>query len=581
MILQALAVYHDRLRDEGKTPPPGFGWKEIPFVVVISTGGDFVGLLDTRSTEGRRKRARQFVVPKEVKRASQILPNLLWDNPAYLFAQPKQDLERQRTRAVQQQEKFVENIRSAFPGDRCPPGVRAVLRFLEGDEYRRVFDDPLWPEIEASAPFLSFMLDGETSLVCEAPEVVEQIGRLALADTDSEPRGVCLVTGRTEPLSRLHTTIKGVRGAQSSGANIISFNLDAFCSYGKEQGFNAPVGRRAEGAYTTALNTLLGKDSRQKIGVGDTTAVFWAARCTPMEDILADLFGQGEAADPQIRDVDSVRATFSAPRTGSPPLVDDPTPFYVLGLAPNASRIAIRFWHTGTVAELAERILQYFGDILIDHHREAVDYPALTTLLRSTAVQGKLDNIAPNLAGETMAAILDGRRFPRALLATAVRRTRAERVITHPRAALIKAVLVRQNRVSSNPIQEVDVSLDPNNTNPGYRLGRLFAVLERAQERANPGINATIRDRYYGSASSTPVIAFPLLLKLNTHHLAKLENRGEAVNLGKRIGEIMDGLSTFPPHLNLDDQGRFAIGYYHQRQNFFQKSSDTHQGGDQ
>ena len=119
------------------------------------------------------------------------------------------------------------------------------------------------------------------------------------------------------------------------------------------------------------------------------------------------------------------------------------------------------------------------------------------------------------------------------------------------------------------------MALDVTNTNPGYRLGRLFAVLEKIQEEASPGINATIRDRFYGSASGTPVAAFPHLMKLKNHHLAKLENRGRAVNLEKIVGEIMDGLDDFPTHLSLQDQGRFAVGYYHQRQDFFKKNETT------
>jgi CRISPR-associated protein Csd1 len=200
----------------------------------------------------------------------------------------------------------------------------------------------------------------------------------------------------------------------------------------------------------------------------------------------------------------------------------------------------------------------------------------LRSLLRAIAVLGKDDNVPPNLAGDTMKAILTCTPYPQTLLSAAVRRCRAEREVTYPRAALIKAVLVRDNRFgkrfSRKHEKEVSMSLNMENTNAGYRLGRLFAVLEKTQEEANPGINATIRDRFYGSASATPVAAFPHLMKLKNHHLSKLENRGRAVNLEKMIAEIVEGISDFPAHLSLADQGRFAVGYYHQRQAFFTSS---------
>ncbi|MEL0083015.1 MAG: type I-C CRISPR-associated protein Cas8c/Csd1, partial [Gammaproteobacteria bacterium] len=258
------------------------------------------------------------------------------------------------------------------------------------------------------------------------------------------------------------------------------------------------------------------------------------------------------------------------------------TRFYVHGLAPNAARIAIRFWQVATVAQLAERIRQHFDDLAIVHGDKQLPHLPLFRLLVATATQGKADNIPPNLAGETMRAILAGQPYSHSLLGAAVRRNRAEQDVTYPRAALIKACINRSTRYRNPHLkEELKVALDEENSNVGYRLGRLFAVLEKTQEEANPGINATIRDRYYGAASSTPVSVFSTLLKLKNHHISKLDSRGRATNLEKLIGQIMDGISDFPPNLAMADQGRFAIGYYHQRQDFFKKkpeSTATEQG---
>jgi CRISPR-associated protein Csd1 len=251
--------------------------------------------------------------------------------------------------------------------------------------------------------------------------------------------------------------------------------------------------------------------------------------------------------------------------------LDPNTRFFVLGLAPNAARIAVRFWYAGTVGEVAANISAHFDDLEIVAPPKWSPYLSLRTLLRGIALQGDLENVPPNLAGDFMKAILTGTPYPRTLLAGALRRVRAERDVTYPRAALVKAVLARETRYYGSLEKEVGMSLDGSTTNVGYCLGRLFAVLEKAQEEASPGINATIRDRFYGAASATPVAAFPHLLKLKNHHLAKLENRGRAVNLERLIGEIMDGVSDFPAHLSLQDQGRFAVGYYHQRQDLFKK----------
>lgn len=577
MILQALNAYYLRKRDieDGALPAQGFERKEIPFIIVLDEEGRFIDLEDTREGEGRTVRARTFIVPQSEKRSGKrawATAFLLWDHPGYVlgYTNVGQDPElcERRHRA------FVERVEATFGPEPLDEGVRAVVRFLRAGDFQKVFSHPHWEKVAETGGNLSFRLRGERRLICERRAVRETVGR-SLVNEGNVTRQ-CLISGDLDALATLHPAIKGVRGAQTTGANIVSFNRDAFKSFGHEQGANAPVGERAAFAYTTALNHLLDKDSRQKIQVGDATTVFWAEQATPFEDFAADLLGgETRVVDDPDHGVDQVRAMYAAPWQGYKPLREDRTRFYVLGLSPNASRISVRFWNVSTVAELTARLLHHYDDLEIVRPPKFPRYPALFRLLVSTAVLGKAENIPPNLAGSFMHSILTGTRYPQTLLGAAVRRNRLEHDVTPDRAALIKAWLVREARLANSSIPEVGVSLDETNTNIGYRLGRLFAVLERTQEAAHPNLNRTIRESYYATASSSPVTVFPRLMRLKNHHLAKLENRGQAVNLEKLFGEIMGGFHDFPSVLDLADQGRFSIGYYHQRQAFFTKSPST------
>lgn len=569
MILRALNEYYQRKTrmPDSDLAPPGFEYKAIPFLVVLSVDGEFVGLDDTREGEGKKKVAKSYLVPQGIKRSSGIATNLLWDNPSYVFGI---DSKGKPERAREQHLAFVEAIRSRLA--QCDDtGIRAVITFLERGDFAKVFEHPLWAEILESGANLTFRLEGEAAPVCEHAAVFDALS--TVNNESQEETALCLVSGEADFIERLHPSIKGVWGAQAVGANIVSFNLDAFSSYGKLQGNNAPVGKRAVFAYTTALNHLLAKGSKQRLQVGDASTVFWCATPGhPMEELFQGLFGEPDKGNPDLG-VNAVVTLLNAPRTGAGSFEDDGTRFYVLGLAPNAARISVRFWHVKAVGELAINIRKHFDDLRIAHAPHEPEALSLFRLLVATATLGKAENIPPNLSGDMMRSVIEGLPYPQTLIAGAIRRIRAEQEITYPRAALIKACI---NRYSEK--EELTVSLDENNTNTAYRLGRLFAVLERIQERASPNINATIRDRYYGAASSTPVTVFSTLLKLKNHHLSKLDNKGEAINYEKLLGQIMDGIADFPAHLDLQSQGRFAIGYYHQRQAFFTKSESTNKG---
>ena len=576
MILQALHALYYRKQDE--LPQQGFELKELPFLIVINGEGKFISLQDTRTKVGKKLIGRKYLVPKEVGRSGSNAwktSNLLWDHYGYILAWPKSDIEADKEMAAKQHDSFKKAINilaSQYPAN---PEINAVKQFLEQDDFPDIFACQEWEECKKiKGCNLSFVLEGMNRLVCENDDVKSYTtenedgnDEADEAETLEEREGICLVTGERASIARLNprTPILGTK----SNAKIVAFQKNmGFDSYGKEQSFNAPVSKAATFAYSTALNFLLAKESKQKLLIADATGVFWAEKKHKLEDVFADIFGE-PAKDDQTQDIKSLIAALRAPQIGAKPDLDPNTKFYVLGLAPNAARIAVRFWYQDTVQQVIDHIERHFEDCAIVHGPNQPDTLSLFRLLVSTAVQGKSENIQPNLAGDMMRSILSGTPYPKSLLSSAIRRIRAEHEISYPRAALVKAVLVRENRYYHSDQKEVGMSLDITNNNTGYRLGRLFAVLEKAQEEANPGLNATIRDRFYGAASSTPVAVFALLMKLKNHHIAKLENRGRAINLEKLIGEIMSGIDEFPAQLSLSDQGRFAVGYYHQRQDFF------------
>jgi len=575
MILQRLAQYYDRLAQSGASgvSVKGFQKKEIPFVIVLDQAGSFKGLDDTRTGEEKIRRGRAFEVPHEVKRAGKNAwkeANLLWDNAGYVLGYSPNDPDK----ATRQRRAFEEKIKNLFSEPSLDIGIRAVLSFINKGDFSQIYAHPIWNDMEKRGGNISFRLEGDDRLICQRDAVKARIQ--GQSPSGSEKKQMCLVTGELDVPKRLHTAIKGVYKANPTGANIVAINtleFPAFGSYGKNQGYNAPVGENAEFAYTTALNSLLAWGSRQKMQVGDATTVFWAQVEHPIEGWFASFFSDVWQGSDQ--DNETLRRLYASPLTGMIPIYKDLTPFYILGLSPNAARLAIRFWYEGTVGDTIRHILQHFNDCQMVHSLKQPERLSIFRLLLSLAPQRKSDNIQPNLAGDMMFSILTGRPYPRTLLSSAIRRSRAEQDVTYERALLIKAVLARSARIYKNNRKEVTMSLDKSNQSLGYRLGRLFAVLEKIQEEANPGINATIRDRYYGAASSTPVTVFSTLLKLKNHHLAKLENRGRVVNLERTIGEILEGISAFPPILTLNEQGRFAIGYYHQRTDFFSPKDKT------
>jgi CRISPR-associated protein Csd1 len=573
MILQALKEYYDRKAadPESSIAPIGWEWKEIPFIIVLDKKGAFLQFEDTREGEGIKKRGKSFLVPQGVKKTSGIAANLLWDSASYVLGTTNteglnaDELKRKQSRAPEQRKAFIDRIQNELPDT---SGKNAILAFLSTLNISILEKTPQWEDVYQSNPIMSFRFNGDYQLYCEMDEVKKAL----IGKTDiNDKSGLCLVTGEKDRISTLHTAIKGVWGAQTSGANIVSFNLDAFRSFGKEQGMNAPIGETAMFAYTTALNTLLDRNSSQRMQIGDASTVFWSDRKTQFENDFSFFFAEPSKDDPD-GGRDRIKNLFDAPKTGGYVEDSGTEKFFILGLSPNAARLAVRFWLKGTVAEFAGNIRKHFQDIEIVKPKGEPPYYSLWRLLVNSAVQDKSENIPPNIAGDFMRAILTGTPYPATLLQAVLRRIKSDTAnrVKPVRAALIKAYLNRLLYAGENYNEKevLQVGLDTGQLSIGYHLGRLFAVLEKIQEEASPGLNATIRERYYGAACGSPVSVFPTLMRLKNHHLAKL-HKGRKTNLEILIGEIMGHFDDFPPHFNLHEQGKFAIGYYHQRQDLF------------
>jgi CRISPR-associated protein Csd1 len=587
MILSSLNDYYLRLAEQEAVPVFGFSQEKISYALVLSAEGELVDVLDVRDSSGKKPVPKGLTVPQPEKRTAGIKSNFLWDKTSYVLGVSAKE----GGRALQEHQAFQELHRNCLAGE-TDYGLKALAAFLASWSPEQ-FQAPLFSEEMLDANVV-FRVDGEQKYLHELPAAqLLRAKLLAGAETNS---GLCLVSGENLPLARLHPAIKGVNGAQSSGASIVSFNLESFGSYGKSQGANAPVSEAAAFAYTTVLNHLLRRDehNRQRMQIGDASVVFWALADTPEKAGNAELMFADLLSPPSddAQEAAKVRTVLDAVAKGRPLRelgldLDEGTQLFVLGLAPNASRLSIRFWQTGSLGVFARRLAEHYQDLHIEPLPWKTE-PAIWRLLYATVPsrdgKAKAEDISPQLAGEITRAVLTGSRYPRSLLANVIMRMRADGDISGVRVALCKAVLSRDLRLGVKGInEEVPVSLDKEASNPGYRLGRLFAVLESAQRNAlGTQVNATIRDRYYGAASATPTSIFPMLLRNTQNHLAKVrkEKPGLAHNLEREIGEIIDGLgSQFPRSLKLEDQGRFAIGYYHQSQARFSRNAEADTSG--
>lgn len=597
MILSALNDYYQRLAQENRVPSLGFSSEKISFCLVFSEKGEPLQIVDLRDTSGRQPRAVAHQVPVDKRRTSGIHAYPLWDKTAYALG------------ATAGEGKRLADEHAAFKARQFDlfnisndPELIAFLQLLSQWSPKQLAELPGYDEDMLDSNVI-FRPDGKRHYLHENQEA----HRLWSVTQESEDgmSGQCLITGERTLLGTGHPAIRGVRGAQSSGASLVSFNSDAYESYGHKGQANAPISKAAIFGYSTALNYLLRGDAEnhQRLQIGDTTTVFWAqAQDSEHAEAAEGFFAMLNEPPSDAQESAKLASLLSDVEKGRPlaelnPMLEAEK-FFLLGLAPNAARLSVRFWYVDSLERLAQHYTWHYQDLKLEPTPWKGVAPAMWRLLYATAPsrsgKAKAEDISPQLAGELARAIFTGSYYPYSLLSNIIMRMRNDGDISGIRVALCKAVLARKGRLSaySNATtQEVPVSLDRHSTHPGYLLGRLFAELENAQRGALGGqINATIRDRYYGAASATPANIFPMLLRNVQNHLSNMRKKdkgGLAHTIESEIAAIIDGLGEkFPKSLHIEDQGRFAIGYYHQAQAKFVKKtntaaeSETAQGGE-
>lgn len=553
MILKALYDYYNRC--EGLSAK-GLEQKEIGYLIVIDKDGTFVRI-ESRMKD--KKTAQTFLVLQTIKRSGRkYAPNILWDNYEYVIGGADESAKKHDTFI-----RMVEKLKEQVSSDRY---LNAISEFYKKNEKLEdiIKNDVLYEEMHKSKKNISFLLQGESKIAAEN----EKVWNLILSQSaDDGIYGICLVTGKKDSVARLHTTIKLTKDT----GPLVSFKTDrGYDSYGKEQGYNAQISGDAEFAYTTALNAMLQKGSHNKFSVGNRTFIFWASSnseaAEQTEGSLFDLLGytEEEVDDPNAK-IEQVRKVFTAIYSGSlKTSLEDR--FYILGLAPNSARIAVVYWSECSLKEFAGKILCHFKDMEINDTRiDKKPYMGIKSMLAAVTLNGKQSEATPNLPEAVVKSIFQGTPYPFTLFSACIRRIRAESgnkdAIRIARMAIIKAYL---NRINDNN-KKIETMLDKSNTNQGYLCGRLFAVLENLQYAANK--QDSIRSGYMNAASSTPSAVYPTILKLSNSHYSKLakDKKGLAIYFDNQKKEIMAQISDFPDTLDLSDQGRFFLGYYHQK----------------
>jgi len=602
-----------------KIAKPGYSPAKISFVLVISKNGDLTNIIDIR-TDGKKKQPKILEVPYQKPRTVAPAPYFACDTAKYVFGieHVKEDSKKGfpsddflEVLATKEKEKIVVSKRSSecfekfrilqhqLLGSSENEYIRSFLKFLDSWKPENSLKHPKVSEYKdeiLAGGFLVFDVGGK---YLHQHLIVRELWNScyrSLTGGDASNTAQCLVSGKTEAVARIHQKIKGVYNAQPAGAALISFNNDAFWSYGKNdenQACNAPIGESAMFKYTTALNFLLERESKNRIQIGDTTTVFWAESdkksCENLAHFLIDPVEEDDEteADSQGTARQQDRATrqlvsdiLQKVKTGKyleeKDLGVDPntTNFCILGLSPNNARLAVRYWHEDNFGNFITQLARHHLDMEIERDSRGPQYISMYRLLRETVPKSSSDKASsPMFGGLLMRSILDGTPYPIPMYNAIVNRAKVERSINYARAGFIKACLIRMARARGKKEEDmITVSLNEESTNVPYRLGRLFAVLEKAQSDSNKDLKSTINSKYFSSVSTTPAVVFPVLLKLSQHHIAKSD---WGFKSDQWIQEVISGIDEFPTYMNLEDQGRFMLGYYHQRKAFFKKKENS------
>ena len=585
MILQALTRCYEDLRTRGEIAARGWAPANISYALCLDGAGGLTQVIPTlREVESRGQkktksgttekiklalRPQVMTLPAAVKRSSGVASNFLWDNSRYLLGADQKGKPKRSRECFEAAARLHHAVLDGVDS----PAAAAILAFFDSWEPDRAAEHPalagIYDEVTGAAN-LVFRVDG---LFAQEDEKIREAWRKYQAGRDEGERMQCLVTGEEEPIPAIHPAIKGVRGAQSTGAALVSFNAPAFCSYGHEQNLNAPVGEYASFAYTSALNYLLANRNAVR-QAGDSTVVCWAEGAEPeyRDMALSVLFG----GEPEGFSEDDLYSALKRLAKGLPcnGLSPDRT-FYVLGLAPNSARLSVRFFLRDSFGAMMRSVNEHYGRLeIVRPSFVEQKYLSVTRLLRETVNENTRDKApSPAMSGAVMRAILSGERYPASLLEAVMLRIRAERKITWGRAAIIKAYYLR-NKNPDCPEEVLTVSLNEKSTNTAYTLGRLFAVYEAVQQDANPGINTTIKDRFFNSASAAPASIFPILGNLYQKHLRKLDI-GRRIAYDRQVTELKGLLGeSYPARMNLAQQGSFDLGYYHQTQKRYTKKEE-------
>ena len=588
MILQSLVQYYEALVERGEVTKPGWCRAKVSFALNLSAEGDLTGVLPLRVSEERGKKTvmipQQMVVPEMISRSSGVAANFLCDNSSYFLGidnKGKPDRSKECFLCAGQKHQDV-------LGQADSKAARAIIQYFEKWQPEKAAEsDVLKEELEDIMAGANLIFSVEGRFAHEDPGVRQAWEEYE--DHDEHVRsGTCLVTGEKTQIARTHGLIKGVPGAQSSGASLVSFNAPAFESYGKEQSYNAPVGNYAVYAYTTALNYLLA-DRRHATAIGDTMIVYWSE---DGEEAYQNVFAC--ATEPTMENQEIVDGVFKNLAMGRAIVVDEVEKalspeqrFYILGVSPNAARIAVRFFYQDSFGNILKNIKAHYGRMEIAKpEADQMEYLGIWRILQETVNKKSRDKKpVPSLPGAVYQSVISGGRYPASLYQAVLGRIRAEQddsdsriyKITRGRAAIIKAYLLKNGHQNK---EEITMALNENSTNVAYTLGRTFAVLEAIQEEANPGINATIKDRYFNSACATPASIFPVLFKLENSHIKKISSSGTKIHYEKMLGELQEKIyvsdeqrDAYPRRLSLEEQGMFVLGYYHQTRKRYEKKA--------